>query len=1187
MHYPTKCRRYAVVALTALVFAVAPVVAVWAQQATEHAETPSAALSEVWRLDRNPEAPDAGDTSLSAGPVAYAPKVGEPARFFAMVLGQRLTVSDADGKEAWSVTLEGRAQQTLAVADVDRDGSNEILVSLGDAVLCVRDGGRIAWRREVPNISGGVACANVVDDDRLEVVAADGEGGVTCLSWDGRVLWHLMAESAKRPVESDPFISRLNWNFERYENRDATAPPTVGDVDGDGQAEILLVTEPGFVYCLSGRGEWKWQFRAEGKCQGAPVIADLDNDGAAEVVVGSDDRHLYILEGASGRERAKLATVWGVTPSIAAADLDGDGKREIVFGDEAGVLYCCDAAGRERWRIPFKDPTKTSDYGDRVVAPPAIADVDGDGEPELIVGMRGRQFLYIVSAAGKVEASYPLESGRAQTLAESGIVETPVVGDLDGHGGFEIIVATRLYSIRCFRATGDASAGVRWAGERGDPALTGCVLARRGGATKGELRRERGAQSGAIALAINAPSLVTGAIDATVSRPAEAPAVLLSSIRMESGALELRIDQVLTPQESLGIFVPTDADWPASIACFEIAAADGRVLATRSAEVSLSAVEARKRVHEETLAAADVAIQKLHLDWPNKTALAAVRALAAGGVTGEPPSAAEWAKRDVRAAAELRDLLAMVEGQRAKGGSMSVVTWTANPWDPFDPATAWPEAAATVAAEPEVALYQGEYEAAAVNLLNISASPLEVRVTVSDLAPTGQGAALPAAKHLELRQTAMVPRYSGDRVGDALIPLNEAGIISVAPMQAAQLWVTVKAAQTPAGDYTCAITLTEMTPNGKAAVVPLRVRVYPIALPEKSPVRFCTWAYLDTGLYANQADAAMADLTAHKNNVFTLSATMAVAYDGTGELGAPDWSALDKQVERYMGHGIMLITEPTLKFSGKGTPSQEAQDRAYAEAMRALATHLAGKGLAYADWAIYVTDEPGLEHGPRIEYLIEHGKRIKASDPRIQTYTDPVVVMGSADLERAAPYVDIWCPEQDSLYRLWGATADMHAEKRLAIMRADSSQVWTYECFPRVKRMSPLGYYRHQAWLAWTLGLNGLGFWTYCTDPKDPWQPNKDEYVLVYPGREGPIPSKRWEACRDGVEDYEALWLAKQAVEASEARGDGRAAAAKAEIEQLAQRVVDQRAVWSAMKEARQRLAEMTMAFAEGTPPAM
>jgi hypothetical protein len=250
--------------------------------------------------------------------------------------------------------------------------------------------------------------------------------------------------------------------------------------------------------------------------------------------------------------------------------------------------------------------------------------------------------------------------------------------------------------------------------------------------------------------------------------------------------------------------------------------------------------------------------------------------------------------------------------------------------------------------------------------------------------------------------------------------------------------------------------------------------------------------------------------------------------------------------------------------------------------MRGLATHLAEKGIAYADWAIYVTDEPGLERGPRIEYLIEHGKRIKTADPRIQIYTDPVGAMGSADLERAAPYVDIWCPEQDSLYRLWGLTADMHVKERLGIMRADSSQVWSYECFPRVKRISPLGYYRHQAWLGWTLGLNGLGFWTYCTDPKDPWLPNKDEYVLVYPGRDGPIPSKRWEACRDGVEDYEALWLAKQAVEAAEARGDGRAPVAKAEIEQLAQRVVDQRAVWPSLKAARQRLAEITMGFEEG-----
>lgn len=1138
----------------------------------------AAGVTEVWRIDRDPTEQSPANMPVMAGPVAYAPMVGDMPRFLAVVLGQRLIISDGSGREVWSLDLEGDAQGTLAVADVDRNGHAELLVALDDGVLCVRADGTIAWRRAVEDMIGSAVCANLIGDERLEVLAADGHGGLTCLGPDGRVLWHLLAENARRPVDKDPFISRFNWNFERYLNRDATCAPAAGDVDGDGAAEILFLTEPGYLYCLSGRGDWKWQFKAGAACYGAPVIADLDNDGSAEIIVGSDDRHLYILRGATGETLATVPTEWGVTPSIAAADLDDDGTAEIVFSDGRGVLYCCDATGGERWRLPFKPESRTSDHGDEAIAPPAIADVDGDGALELVFGMKRRELLYVISAGGGIEATHTLETGKSVLLADSGMTDTAVVADLDADGRLEIVAATRLFATCCLRAGGAADVQVAWAGARGTPELTGCAPERRGGATPSDLRRARGAQTGAVALSHDAALLVDGVLTAGVGRPADVPAVLLTTVRTTSGARELRIDQVLTEDDVFGIPLPVADNWPTGVQCVEVSVPDGRVMAAASADISLSAVSACKLVHEDALSMADLSIRQLHLNWPNKVALAAARAAAVPAGTGEPASPLDWARRDLRVAAELRALTGAVERQRSQSGTDALVTWAANPWDSFDPGSAWLDAESPVSAALAVSLYQGEYEAAAANLLNVSAQPLEVRVAAADLVAE-DGTTLPAGEHLVLRETTMVPRHAGDRVGDALVSLGEAGIIRIAPMRAAQLWVTVRSGQAAPGLYEGRITLTEMTPDGKSAVVPLRVRVWPIALPEKSPVRFCTWAYLDNSAFADRIDAAMADLVAHKNTVFTVSGGVTIPYDDTGEVLEPDWDALDTQLDRYAGHGIILINEPGLKFVGQGAAPPEAEQGAHTRALRLLATHLAEKGLDYSDWAIYVTDEPGLEHGPRIEYLIEHGRRIKAADPRIRNYTDPIVVMSREDLRRAAPYVDIWCPEQDSFYRVWGPTPDMYPEERLAIMRADSPEVWTYECFPRVKRISPLGYYRHQAWLAWQMGLNGLGFWTYCTSPDDPWTPTKDEYLLVYPGRDGPIPSKRWEACRDGVEDYEALWLARRAVEDAVSRGEPGARDARAEIDRLVRTVIEERAVWPVLQEARERIAEITMSL--------
>jgi len=86
----------------------------------------------------------------------------------------------------------------------------------------------------------------------------------------------------------------------------------------------------------------------------------------------------------------------------------------------------------------------------------------------------------------------------------------------------------------------------------------------------------------------------------------------------------------------------------------------------------------------------------------------------------------------------------------------------------------------------------------------------------------------------------------------------------------------------------------------------------------------------------------------------------------------------------------------------------------------------------------------------------------------------------------------------------------------------------------QVRSLSPLCYNRGNAWRADFFGLSGIGYWTYSTTEKNEWFPGKgvnDEYVLVYPGPL-PVPSVRWEAVRDGVEDVAAAHMLKDAANA-------------------------------------------------------
>jgi hypothetical protein len=207
--------------------------------------------------------------------------------------------------------------------------------------------------------------------------------------------------------------------------------------------------------------------------------------------------------------------------------------------------------------------------------------------------------------------------------------------------------------------------------------------------------------------------------------------------------------------------------------------------------------------------------------------------------------------------------------------------------------------------------------------------------------------------------------------------------------------------------------------------------------------------------------------------------------------------------------------------------------KAYAAWLAEWVGHLRGLGVGYDGFALYPVDEPGLHDTGRslIDKFIEIAKLTREVDPRIQIYTDPVGGARLEHLKEMAPYVDIWCPNRNGIVLA-------RDDARLDFLLATGKQVWTYECEGSAKEQPPLVYYRGQAWLAWHHGLTGIGFWSYCTSTFDPWfRPvgeRANDYLLIYPG-DGIVTSKRWEACRDGVEDYGALWelqrLAKLATE--------------------------------------------------------
>jgi hypothetical protein len=123
---------------------------------------------------------------------------------------------------------------------------------------------------------------------------------------------------------------------------------------------------------------------------GSAAIGDVDNDGDLEVVVGNQGSNVYVFDGATGTLETTFTTS-AVQASPALANLDGDPYLEIVIGDLGGTLYAFEWNG-------ISASTQSSVYlGSAIYSSAAIGNIDSDSGLEIVVGTYGGQVYALTS----------------------------------------------------------------------------------------------------------------------------------------------------------------------------------------------------------------------------------------------------------------------------------------------------------------------------------------------------------------------------------------------------------------------------------------------------------------------------------------------------------------------------------------------------------------------------------------------------------------------------------------------------------------------------------------------------------------------------------------------------------------------------------------------------------------------
>jgi outer membrane protein assembly factor BamB len=192
----------------------------------------------------------------------------------------------------------------------------------------------------------------------------------------------------------------------------------------------------------------------------APGAGEKDVNGVAfigdHVVYGTD--HGYVIRALpSGKSvwRRKLGGDIEAPPAL--ADLNGDGKLDVVVGVEGGPLVALDGeSGKPLWRVKGGE----SDYGAKGhIAGVALADVTGDGAAEVFAPSKDGFLRCVDGRTGKVLWKRGADSARNGA---------PLLVDTDGDGDLEVIF-TASYSVV---TAADAKTGaVAWEHELEHPGM--------------------------------------------------------------------------------------------------------------------------------------------------------------------------------------------------------------------------------------------------------------------------------------------------------------------------------------------------------------------------------------------------------------------------------------------------------------------------------------------------------------------------------------------------------------------------------------------------------------------------------------------------------------------------------------------------------------------------------------------
>jgi Big-like domain-containing protein/VCBS repeat protein/FG-GAP repeat protein len=329
---------------------------------------------------------------------------------------------------------EGGGLRTVAVADLNGDGKPDIVMTnfLSNTVGVLLGNGDGTFQSAVTYHAGdtpsAVAIADVNGDGKPDLIVGASPSG-----WGGKGQIAVLLGNGDGTFQSPV----------TYKSAGEITDVAVADLNGDGKPDLIVASYGSSVSVLLNEGNGTFGKEVTlGFCGVSVAVGDVNGDGIPDIVAAGCGVNVAL---GNGDGTFQPAVNYGSGGSgalcVAIVDVNGDGHPDLVVTNESGegngdgVVGVLLGNGDGTFQ-----PAVGYDSGGGFAEAVAVADVDGDGKPDLEVTNAYSNTVGVLLGNGDGTFQAPV------TFNSGGTVPLSVVAaDVNGDGKPDLIIGNEIW----------------------------------------------------------------------------------------------------------------------------------------------------------------------------------------------------------------------------------------------------------------------------------------------------------------------------------------------------------------------------------------------------------------------------------------------------------------------------------------------------------------------------------------------------------------------------------------------------------------------------------------------------------------------------------------------------------------------------------------------------------------------